>query len=316
MWMRSRASIGCPALALVGGVVAAIAGATARRYRRDLRAAVRRQATVHRNLLRLSVGQVEYAEKGDGEPLLVSHGIFEGCGAGLHVRDLFPDRRVIVPSRFGYGESSLPYHASPAMQADAFVELLDALGVRRADLVGVSAGATSALQLALRHPDRVKHLVVLSGNLPGGPTAVVQPAWARFVNRQIPVWILKTFFPSTMAFMAGVPRRLGMSRADARFVAAFLDSLFPITPNVEGIDFDAFVSNADVNDYDLEDVAVSTTIVHAKDDPLASYDSAERAAARIPGARLVSVETGGHLLLGRSESIRHELGRVLRESST
>ena len=47
-----------------------------------------------------------------------------------------------------------------------------------------------------------------------------------------------------------------MTSDEARFVAAFLDSLFPVTPRIHGVDFDAFVSNADVNGYPLEDITV------------------------------------------------------------
>ena len=45
--------------------------------------------------------------------------------------------------------------------------------------------------------------------------------------------------------------------------------------------------------------------------PLVSYEAAERAAGRIPDARLVSLETGGHLLLGQTDAIRQELARFL-----
>ena len=254
---------------------------------------------------------VEYAERGTGEPLLISHGIFQGCESALLFRGLFPGRRIIAPSRFGYLGSDMPPGATPADQADAFIALLDALAIARIDVVGVSAGTTSVLQLALRHPERVKHLVILSGNLPGSPTAVVQPSWARNVNRQLPIWLIKTFLPSTMAFLSGVPRRLPLSADDARFVAEFIDSFFPIAPRVPGIDFDAFISNADVNDYSLEAIGVPTVIVHAKDDPLVAYESAEHAAARIPGARLTTLETGGHLLIGQTQAIQRELASFL-----
>lgn len=102
-----------------------------------------------------------------------------------------------------------------------------------------------------------------------------------------------------------------MTSDDAHVVAEFIDSMFPITPRIEGIDFDAFVSNADVNNYKLEDIRVPTMIVHATDDPLISYDSVERAAGRIPGARLVRLETGGHLQLGQTDAIRKELASFL-----
>jgi pimeloyl-ACP methyl ester carboxylesterase len=219
---------------------------------------------------------------------------------------------LIAPSRFGYLGSNLPLDATPAHQADAFVALLDALGIDRIDVIGVSAGATSALQLALRHPERVKHLAVLVGNLPGSPTAVVQPSSTKLFNRQLPLWVLRTFAPSMMArLVAGLPKGFAMSREDARFVSEFIDSLFPVSP--EGVDFDAFVSNADVNDYTLEAINVPTLIIHTKDDQMASHDASKHAAERIPGARFVSLESGGHLMLGQTKSIRDELADFFAE---
>jgi pimeloyl-ACP methyl ester carboxylesterase len=240
--------------------------------------------------------------------VLVIHGIFQGCDGGLlSARDQLPDRRVIAPSRFGYLGSARPPEATPAAQADAFAALLDALEIGEADVIGLSAGATSALQLALRHPDRVRHLVVTSGNLPGGRTAVVQPAWARIMYGDLPMWALKVFAPHTMTYLAGVPKTYPLTGDDARFVNEFIDSMFPISAKAQGVAFDAFVSNADVNHFDLEAISVPSLLVHAKDDPLASYDSAVRAAERIPGARLLSLESGGHLMVGQAGRVRNEL---------
>ena len=283
------------------------------RYRRDMNAARSRLAAVPRQVVSTRWGDVEYAERGTGDPILVVHGIFHNCVGGLFsVRDLFPDRRVIAPSRFGYLGSTMAPHATPAAQADAFAALLDALGIDQTDVVGLSAGATSALQLALRHPERVKHLAVLVGNLPGSPTAIVQPSWARRVNRQFMMWAMKTFAPSkTMRLIAAVPKEFAMSRDDARVVNGFIESLFPMSP--EGSDFDLFVSNADVNTYDLEAISVPTLIAHTRDDQLASHDASRRAAERIPGARFISLESGGHLMLGEQRKGREELARFFAE---
>jgi pimeloyl-ACP methyl ester carboxylesterase len=62
-----------------------------------------------------------------------------------------------------------------------------------------------------------------------------------------------------------------------------------------------------VTNYHLEAVSVPTLIVHTKDDQLASHEASQRAAARIPGARFVSLESGGHLMLGQTKIIRDEL---------
>ena len=283
------------------------------RYRRDMNAARARLAAEERRVISTQWGALEYAERGSGYPVLVVHGIFHHCVGGLlSVRDLCPGRRCIAPSRFGYLGSSLPPSATPAAQADALAALLDALNLGPIDVIGLSAGATSALQLALRHPKKVKHLAVLVGNLPGSPTAVVQPSWTKRVNRQLIMWVLGTVAPSTMARMvAAVPKGFTMTSDDARFVTEFIDSLFPMMP--EGSNFDLFVSNADVNGYPLEAIRVPTLIVHTKDDQLASHEGSRRAAGRIPGARFVSLESGGHLMLGQTKIIRDELADFFAE---
>jgi pimeloyl-ACP methyl ester carboxylesterase len=281
-------------------------------YRRDMNAARARLAAVNRHVVSTQWGAVEYAERGSGAPVLVVHGIFQNCLSGLFsVRDL-SDRRFIAPSRFGYWGSSMPLDATTAHQADALAALLDALGIDQIDVIGESAGATSALQLALRHPERVKHLAVLVGNLPGSPTAIVQPSWTKRVNRQFVMWALRALAPSTMArLVAAVPKGFAMSSDDVRYVNEFIDTLFPMSP--EGYNFDLFVSNADVTNYNLEAISVPTLIVHTKDDQLASHEASQRAAERIPGARFVSLESGGHLMLGQTKIMRDELADFFAE---
>ena len=295
MWLLLLCAIAAALVSAVGWLVG--------RYRRDLVVGRARLAAVERHVVPTPWGQVEYAEEGSGAPVLVVHGLYEHCIRGLlSVRNLLHGRRAIVPSRFGYLGSTLPPNASVADQADAFVALLDTLGIDRIDVIALSAGTTSALQLALRHPRRVKHLVVLVGNLPGSPTAVVQPYWAKWIDRELVLWALKTVAPSrTARLVAAVPKSFVMMTEHARFVAAFIDSLFPMSP--DGYNFDLYLSNADVNGYPLEAIRVPTLIIHTKDDQLASHEASKRAAARIPGARFVSLESGGHLMLGQGRNL-------------
>jgi 2-hydroxy-6-oxonona-2,4-dienedioate hydrolase len=67
------------------------------RYQRDMSAARARLAAVERQVISTPWGAIEYAERGDGDPVLVVHGIFHNCVGGLlSVRDLFTERRVIA----------------------------------------------------------------------------------------------------------------------------------------------------------------------------------------------------------------------------
>jgi 2-hydroxy-6-oxonona-2,4-dienedioate hydrolase len=76
----------------------------ARRYRRDLAAAWWRVRTARGRVVETARGPVEVAARGEGAPVLVVHGIFGGCDAGLaSVRDACgPGYRLLAPSRFGY----------------------------------------------------------------------------------------------------------------------------------------------------------------------------------------------------------------------
>ena len=126
------------------------------------------------------------------------------------------------------------------------------------------------------------------------------------------MWVLRTLAPSRMVRMvAAVPKGFAMTSEDARFVTEFIDSLFPVSP--AGFIFDAVVSNAAVNDYNLEAISVPTLIVHTKDDQLASHAASKRAAERIPGARFVSLESGGHLMIGQTKVIRDGLADFFAE---
>jgi pimeloyl-ACP methyl ester carboxylesterase len=102
-----------------------------------------------------------------------------------------------------------------------------------------------------------------------------------------------------------------LAAGDARIISELIDSFFPVALKTEGVAFDVFVSDPEVNSYPLEALTVPVLVVHAKDDPLVSYDAARNAAGRIPGARLVSMERGGHLLLGDREDVARDVTAFL-----
>lgn len=304
-------------LAIAGTVTASVAaGAATIAYRRDLARAHQRLASVDRTTVPTTRGALEFAERGTGAPVLISHGIFHGADGGLRsVRDVIADARVISPSRFGYLGSAMAADASAAAQADTFVELLDHLGIATASIMGISAGTSAAVQAALRHPDRFDRLIISSGNWPGSPTSEAPPDWATWFYTDPMMWLMKTVAPPFVAQLMGVPDGFPRNDGDAAEIADMLDSIFPISPRAEGAIFDAFVSNPDIVNYPLQRISVPTLIVHATDDPLASHDAAEQAAERIPGAHMVSLASGGHLGLGQTSTVRAEIGAFLAEGT-
>ena len=159
------------------GVGAAGAGAAIMAaFRSDMRAARVRLAAQSR-LVETACGPVEVAESGSGPPVLVVHGTAGGFDQGMMAaKGLFGNNyRVIAPSKFGYLRSPMPADASHAAQADTLAALLDALEVPRAVVMAMSAGAQPATQLALRHPERVQALVLITPALHLPPKPGVPP---------------------------------------------------------------------------------------------------------------------------------------------
>jgi pimeloyl-ACP methyl ester carboxylesterase len=227
--------------------------------------------------------------------------------------------RSIAPSRYGYLGTPLPVDASPGEQADAYACLLDALGIEQAAIIGTSAGATSALQFALRHPDRCSALVLFSANLPGEVEAglLPEPVSRAMFKSDFVFWLLTTYFSASMRSTMGVPKGFELTPEYEADVAEVMKTVLPVRPRSDGALFDMYVSNLDINTgYPLQEIKVPVLIVNAVDDPLTLYKNAKAAAERIPGANLVTIEDGGHTMLGHEEQIRSEIAAFLDECAS
>ena len=112
----------------------------------------------------------------------------------------------------------------------------------------------------------------------------------------------------------GVPEGFELTPEYEADVAKVMNTILPVKPRSDGALFDMYVSNLDVNTgYPLEEIGVPVLIVNAVDDPLTLYRNARSAAERIPGAKLVTIEDGGHMMLGHEERIRSEIAAFLDE---
>jgi pimeloyl-ACP methyl ester carboxylesterase len=278
-----------------------------------------RIAAIPAGKLETRLGTVEYAERGAGLPILNSHGVL-GCHAdgvdGWWTNILGEGYRVIAPARFGYFGSTLPENATPADQADAYALLLDHLGIGRAVVIGYSAGSASVLEFALRHPDRVVGLILACARLGGpAPKQLLRPVLGVVYGSQRLFWLYRRLLPATYARMIGVPKGYRPTPDEAATIRAVSELQFPLTPRRLGAVFDGFVSNLVADRFPLEQLTVPTLIVSAVDDPWARHSYAVTAAARIPGAKLVTIDRGGHLFLGHDAQVRAAIGAFIASAA-
>jgi pimeloyl-ACP methyl ester carboxylesterase len=109
--------------------------------------------------------RMRYFVAGDGEPLLLVHGLGGGASNWVHVAPtLAEERRVLVPDLPGHaGSAPLSGPGTMAAYADCVAELAGHEGMLPAPIVGHSFGALLALWLAMRRPDDVAG-VILAGS--------------------------------------------------------------------------------------------------------------------------------------------------------
>ncbi len=106
--------------------------------------------------------ELYYEEHGSGDPLLLIMGLAADSTAWFfQIPDFAKHYRTIAFDNRGVGRSSKPPGPYAIHQmADDTAELLDVLGIARTHVVGVSMGGMIAQELALRHPRRVRGLVL------------------------------------------------------------------------------------------------------------------------------------------------------------
>lgn len=111
--------------------------------------------------------------------------------------------------------------------------------------------------------------------------------------------------------MSGFPPAFAWDEQAHADEAEVIDSFFPVNLRTRGIVFDAYVSNPAIAGLPLEEIMQPTLVVHALDDPLASYADALAMAQRIRHARFRTVRSGGHVFMHRDQDVVAEVREFL-----
>ena len=268
-------------------------------------------------------GPIEYAEQGEGEPMLVIHGAGGGYDQGLLIAgDLAGQYRIIAPSRFGYLKTPVPQDASPALQADSHAALLDFLHLDKVIVTGASAGAPSAIELALRHPERVSAMILLVPRAydPSGSVGVDASAPSQAVLRLVeasvdfPFWLMMRVSRSSVIRFLGVRPcvEAGASPEERRRVTQIMKSILPLSRRTDGIAVD---SAAKISKWPLEQIKCPVLIISAKDDLFRTLPGARFTAEHIKGAELHVLDEGGHLMVGQQKQVRRWINEFLGRRS-
>jgi pimeloyl-ACP methyl ester carboxylesterase len=234
-----------------------------------------------------------YEVYGEGEPLL----LIMGLGANhlswtgqipVYAREF----RVIVFDNRGTGQSDflagVDYTIS--LLADDAAALLDALGIDAAHVYGVSMGGMIAQEMALRHPEKVRSLI-LGATSPGGAHAVSPDAQALRALLDQGAAVDSAVNPALLDVLIS-PAYLAEHRADLLEKFQGLADYPATSPEAYAAQLQAAARH---DTYDrLPDIAAPTLVLHGTDDPLLPVGNARILAERIPGAKLVLLEGARH----------------------
>jgi 3-oxoadipate enol-lactonase len=235
--------------------------------------------------------ELAYELRGAGAPIVMIHGAQGDQTMFAGLASAFAERyQVLTFDQRGSGLSDkpdMPY--TIAMLADDTAALMDHLGIATAHIVGVSMGGTIAQEFALRHPRKVRSLV-LGCTTAGGSHAVRLGGSA----------LASAYSPQPMT-----AEERGKALAEAAFTKGYLAKHPEIIASMiearrqRPIDSTAFTHRmkavVDHDAYDrLPQIQAPTLVITGKDDALIASDNSRIIAERIKGAKLVVLEPAGH----------------------
>ncbi len=245
--------------------------------------------------------RIGYATAGRGQPLVkaanwLNHLEYDWQSPVWRhlLQDLTEDYLLVRYDERGNGLSD--WDASD-LSFEAFVRdletVVDAVGLERFALLGISQGCAVSIAYTVRHPERVTHLVLYGGyargrRKRGSPEEIEQTEAIATLMRQ--GWgqenpAFRQIF--TSRFAPGATAEQAQWFNDLQRVTASPDNAVRIRQVIDEIDVDSFLS----------EITAPTLVLHCRDDAAVPFEEGRRMAAMIPGARFVALEGRNHLIL-------------------
>lgn len=238
--------------------------------------------------------RIAYTDIGDGDPVIVMHGIPTWSYLYHDVVDeLARQNRVIAPDFIGHGNSDQRdiFDRSLTAQRAMILALMDHLGLASASLVGHDTGGGVALMMAIENPDRVERLILSN--------IVAFDSWPidDMIELGRPDWKAKSTDEIRGFLASGFSE--GLSRKK-RLTQEFVDGI--VAPYVTAAGKISLIRNASgLNTSHTTmlaarhgEIAAETLLVWGADDPWQPVSDGERLADEIPNARLVKVPNASH----------------------
>jgi pimeloyl-ACP methyl ester carboxylesterase len=288
------------------------------RYRRDVQAA-RKRVEAGSRMIETKCGRIEYGDAGHGKPVLLIHGAGGGYDQGLLLGDLVLGEgfRLIAPSRFGYLKSPVPEDSSLEAQADAFACLLEALDIDRVTVAAVSAGGLPGLTFVRRYPERTAALVMIAAvsytEHASSKGRKKEASINRIIGSDFVYWLAIRAARYPLLSLLGVSKELQkvLTPTDMAQADRFLEAMLPMSRRWKGVLLDQ--SRRIPPDVPLEQIKAPGLVIHARDDGLVDWSNGRHAAASVAGAEFMTLERGGHLLLGHYDAIRTRVVAFLKK---
>ena len=231
-------------------------------------------------------------ERGAGCPIMMTHGMWsDGHAFDDVVAGLAGAYRIVCPDLRGHGRSATPARAwTVGDLARDLTRILDALEIETAVVVGHSLGGMAALQLALRYPDRLRGLVLLSTSAEAEKPE--RRSQLGLLSLTINMWGMSNWLAGRITngyFSAAYARRCPDK------VKAWRKGLLSMEKRALLQALEAVQNRPSVWDR-LQDIAAPALVMGTREDPIADPARSTALARQLRNAQLVMLPGGGHAL--------------------